>query len=101
MALALEVAEAYDVLTDSNKRAVYDQYGEEGLKAPPGGHRRVVAADAFPFAFLCRREDLLRGVVVAMVVAVAQGLDSGTPQATSTRMTSSPSSSRRSSIVIS
>ncbi len=28
-----EVGEAYEVLTDKEKRAVYDQYGEEGLKA--------------------------------------------------------------------
>ena len=34
-----QVGEAYDVLSDSNKRAVYDQFGEEGLKrgAPPPG----------------------------------------------------------------
>jgi DnaJ family protein B protein 4 len=34
-----EIAEAYDVLSDSEKRTIYDQYGEEGLKAgiPPGG----------------------------------------------------------------
>ena len=34
-----QVGEAYDVLSDANKRAVYDQYGEEGLKrgAPPPG----------------------------------------------------------------
>ena len=32
-----EVAEAYDVLSDPDKRAVFDRYGEEGLKAggPP------------------------------------------------------------------
>jgi len=27
-----QIAEAYDVLSDSRKRAVYDQFGEEGLK---------------------------------------------------------------------
>lgn len=37
-----EISEAYDVLSDKDKRAVYDQYGEEGLKAgggapPPNG----------------------------------------------------------------
>ena len=35
-----DVAEAYDVLSDPQKKAVFDQYGEEGLKGgpmPPGG----------------------------------------------------------------
>ncbi|KAI9026665.1 hypothetical protein CLU79DRAFT_742855 [Phycomyces nitens] len=35
-----EIGEAFEVLSDKDKRAIYDQYGEEGLKAgppPPGG----------------------------------------------------------------
>lgn len=34
-----EISEAYEVLSDKNKRQVYDTYGEEGLKggAPAGG----------------------------------------------------------------
>ncbi|ORX82664.1 DnaJ-domain-containing protein [Basidiobolus meristosporus CBS 931.73] len=32
-----ELAEAYEVLSDKNKRAIYDQYGEDGLKGGFGG----------------------------------------------------------------
>lgn len=33
-----DIAEAYEVLADKDKRAVFDKYGEEGLKAGGGGH---------------------------------------------------------------
>ncbi len=32
-----EVTEAYEVLRDSEKRATYDRYGEQGLRGAPGG----------------------------------------------------------------
>jgi curved DNA-binding protein CbpA len=32
-----EISEAYEVLSDKNKREVFDRYGEEGLKGVPGG----------------------------------------------------------------
>merc|ERR1711865_803877 len=34
-----KIAEAYDTLSNADKRAVYDRYGEEGLKAGGGGGR--------------------------------------------------------------
>ena len=32
-----EIGQAYEVLTDKEKRQIYDQYGEEGLKQREGG----------------------------------------------------------------
>ncbi|GMF05267.1 unnamed protein product [[Candida] boidinii] len=32
-----EISSAYEVLSDSQKRDIYDQYGEEGLSGGPGG----------------------------------------------------------------
>ncbi|KAG8239425.1 hypothetical protein J437_LFUL018945, partial [Ladona fulva] len=36
------IGEAYDVLSDNLHRAVYDQYGEEGLKAGVPGPRQYI-----------------------------------------------------------
>ncbi|PWN37937.1 DnaJ-domain-containing protein [Meira miltonrushii] len=43
-----EVGEAFEVLSDKNKRAVYDQYGEEGLKGAAGGGGAGPGAGGFP-----------------------------------------------------
>ncbi|CAG7849405.1 Protein psi1 AltName: Full=Protein psi [Serendipita indica DSM 11827] len=46
-----EVSEAFEVLSDKNKRAVYDQFGEEGLKgAPPPDAGGTGGFSGFPGA---------------------------------------------------
>jgi molecular chaperone DnaJ len=46
-----EAKEAYEVLCDTQKRAIYDQYGHEGLAARGGGSGGFTAADAFSDIF--------------------------------------------------
>ncbi|CAM9777042.1 unnamed protein product [Choristocarpus tenellus] len=46
-----DVAEAYEVLSDEEKRKVYDLYGEEGLKAEEGGGGGGFPGGGFPGGF--------------------------------------------------
>src|SRR5688500_13706654 len=41
-----EITEAYDVLRDGNKRAMYDRYGEAGLRGGAGGYHHVDLTEA-------------------------------------------------------
>src|SRR5579871_1387825 len=41
-----EVAEAFNILSDPNKRAAYDRYGEAGLRGGYGGMHHVDLSEA-------------------------------------------------------
>ncbi|KAF8071817.1 hypothetical protein FPV67DRAFT_1482820 [Lyophyllum atratum] len=43
------LSEAFEVLSDSNKRAIYDQFGEEGLNGFPGGGGGPGGGSTFTF----------------------------------------------------
>jgi len=47
----VDIARAYEVLSDPTKRSVYDRHGEEGLKAHEGGHNTGNPFDLFQSFF--------------------------------------------------
>ncbi|KAJ8502384.1 hypothetical protein ONZ45_g11818 [Pleurotus djamor] len=57
----VEIAHAYEVLSDSQKRQIYDRYGEEGLKAHEGGQQQANPFDMFSNFFGQRAEQTRRG----------------------------------------
>ncbi|XP_065910034.1 dnaJ homolog subfamily B member 1-like [Dysidea avara] len=46
-----EIAEAYEVLSDKQKREIFDRYGEEGLKGSPAGGPAGSASGGFTYEF--------------------------------------------------
>ncbi|KAB1266147.1 DnaJ-like protein subfamily B member 6 [Camelus dromedarius] len=46
-----QVAEAYEVLSDANKRDIYDRYGKEGLNGGGGGGSHFDSPFEFGFTF--------------------------------------------------
>ncbi|KAI5122286.1 hypothetical protein M0805_002366 [Coniferiporia weirii] len=47
----VEIAYAYEILSDSTKRQIYDRHGEEGLKAHEGGQQHSNPFDMFSSFF--------------------------------------------------
>ncbi|KAL5526572.1 SCJ1 [Sanghuangporus sanghuang] len=43
----VEIAHAYEILSDSTRRQIYDRHGEEGLKAHEGGQQHANPFDMF------------------------------------------------------
>ena len=46
---SIEIAEAYEVLSDSQKRAIYDREGIEGIRGGGGGGHRFNRSSSFHF----------------------------------------------------
>ncbi|CAN1354810.1 DnaJ homolog subfamily B member 13 [Linum perenne] len=70
-----KISEAYEVLSDPQKRAVYDQYGEEGLKFNPRSADDIFAeffGNSSPFGenkLPCSLEDLYKGTTKKMKIS--------------------------------
>jgi molecular chaperone DnaJ len=70
-----EAKEAYEVLTDSHKRAAYDQYGRAGLDAARGAGQGFSPSDAFGDIFGDMFGDIFGGGRRAGRSAVFRGAD--------------------------
>ena len=46
-----QISEAFEVLSDKDKRAIYDQFGEEGLKSGPPPDASGGSFSGFPGGF--------------------------------------------------
>ena len=46
-----EISHAYEILSDSQKKQIYDQFGEAGLTGEGGGHGGMSAEDLFSQLF--------------------------------------------------
>ncbi|PMB66061.1 Mitochondrial protein import protein mas5 [Beauveria bassiana] len=57
-----EISHAYEILSDSRKREIYDQYGEAGLEGGAGGGEGLNAEDLFAQLFGFRSSNGSRGV---------------------------------------
>ncbi|KAF8656799.1 hypothetical protein AX16_002351 [Volvariella volvacea WC 439] len=57
----VEIAHAYEVLSDPSKRQIYDRYGEEGLKAHEGGQQAGNPFDIFQSFFGGHAQQARRG----------------------------------------
>ncbi|GAB1597618.1 dnaJ homolog subfamily B member 5-like [Argonauta hians] len=55
-----EVAEAYEILSDKEKREIYDSYGEEGLRGNVPGGTGGERSSNFSYAFHCDPHETFR-----------------------------------------
>lgn len=69
----IEIGGAYEVLIDAEKRKIYDQYGEEGLKQGAGGQHHGGFGDMFQQFFNGGQQQQQQGKPKAQTVALGVG----------------------------